>query len=459
MLHVILRALSLATATWACTLLVGCGGAGEPAPRSLLLVMLDTTRADHLSCYGYERETTPVIDALADSGLRFDAAYAQSSLTPVSTGSLLTGTHPYRHGVRSLFTVEGNGLDEALVCLPELFLERGYRTAGFVSAAPMGAKHGFAQGFEVYSDDIKQGVSSQLLRRRRNLYQRRGDIATDEAIAWLDEVEDEPFFLLLHMFDAHDPSLVPPRAFLEEHSSLALPPALDEVQHLPGLSDPEKLDLYDAELRYMDEQVGRLLAKLDETGAREETVVVVLADHGEGLGQHDFWTHGLLWGEQLRVPLVIAGPGLPRASVISERARVVDLLPTLAELFDLRLGDSLLDGRSLMPLVRGVAEPQPRELYAEVHHAAEDNLERDAEMYTLTVGPWKYIHRPVGERHELYRLDTDPLELENIYTPDDVMARFLHARLGELGAISGTGASLDGLSEADLEALRQMGYL
>lgn len=445
------------------SLLALCGcGAGSAERPNLLIVLLDTTRADHLSCYGYEKRTSPVLDALAAEGVRFDAAYSQSSLTPVSTGSLLTGVHPYRHGVRSLFTVAGQGLDETLVTLPELFQARGYRTAGFVAAAPMGAKHGFGRGFEHYSDDFRQGTPREVLRARRpGVYQRRGEVVADELIDWLDGVEDEPFFALLHMFDAHDWSFVPPRAFLAEHTELVLPFELDRTQQLQGLrTNADKRALYDAEITYMDVQVGRVLDALERQGRREDTYVLVLADHGEGLGQHDFWTHGLLWGEQLRVPLLLSGPELPAERVVAERARVVDVLPTLAELFDLSLGENLLDGQSLLPLVEGESEgAEPRELYAEVHHAPEDNLRRDPEMYTLTVGPWKYVHRPSVGTHELYQLEEDPLELDNRYAPDDVMVRYLQARLHEMGAISGGGASLSELSESELEALRNLGYL
>ncbi len=438
-----------------------CGGS-EPPP-NVLVVLLDTTRADHLSCYGYPRETTPAIDRLAREGARFEDVRSQSSLTPVSASTLLTGALPFRHGVRSLFAVGGETLSRDVASLPELWQRSGRRTAAFVSAKPMGQQYGLARGFETYHDDLAESFARHGVERASDAPQRPADDTTELVLDWLDENGREPFGMLVHFFDAHDPSFVPPPDWLARNVSFPLPEKLRRAgpeQRIPALTNPRnRVDLYDAELRFMDEQLARIVAKLQEQGTLENTLVVVLADHGEAFGEHGFWTHGILYEEQLHVPLVLRGPGIPRGAVVRDRARVVDVLPTLAELLELPAPAQALDGRSLAPLLRGTTEGESREVYAEVHHAAEDRLKRDAEMYALRSGDWKYIHRPATGRHELYDLSKDPHELTNLYAADHPRAVGLALRLTRLGALGGAGVSLEGLSQEQLDELRQLGYL
>lgn len=445
-------------------LALACGR--EPAePRNLLLVLLDTTRADRLSCYGGAAGTTPTIDALAQSGTRFEVAYSQSSLTPVSAASLMTGALPQRTGVRSLFVVGGQTLAADVPSLFEELRGQGLATAAFVSAKPMGRQYGLDRGFEVYDDDLTETAARHGIERFADAPQRPAEETTERALAWLAEHGREPFALLLHWFDAHDPSFVPPREFLAEHLPLEQPPGVGRTtspQTWPELYRPESLvQLYAAEVAYMDRELGRVLARLGELGVRDDTLVCVIADHGEAFGEHDFWTHGILYEEQLRVPLVLAGPGIPAGRDVSSVVRLVDLAPTLLEVFGSAVGGAAFDGRSLVPLLAREAHEPARlpEVYAEVHHAAEDRLERDTEMYALRVGEWKYIHRPVNGRHELYDLARDPLELVNLYAPDQAMALALQTRLLRMGAVDGAAPSLEGIAPEELERLRALGYL
>jgi len=442
--------------------LSACAGGGAEPPLNLLLVLLDTTRADHLSCYGHEVETTPTIDRLAADGVRFAGVHAQSSLTPVSSGTLLSGALPFRHGVRSLYVVGRESMSPDVASLFELLSESGRRTAGFVSAKPMGRQYGLARGFDTYEDDMSGTRERYGLSGFADAPQRPGDETVDLALEWLDRHGAEPFALLVHLFDAHDPSFVPPREFLERRVSFPLPPDLGRAVAPGGLPAVARgreslLELYDAEIAFMDEQVARLLAGLDRLGARERTLVVVTADHGEAFGEHDFYTHGLLYEEQLVVPLVMAGPGLPSGRVVEAGGRLVDLLPTLAELLDLPAPTQELDGASLVPAIRSGAVPA-REVYAEVHHAADDQRGRDTELYSLCAGGWKYVHRPATGRHELYDLRADPLELANLYAPDHPQAQALRHRIESLGAIDGVVPSTEGMSAEALEALRALGY-
>ncbi|MEM7307018.1 MAG: sulfatase [Planctomycetota bacterium] len=440
--------------------LAACGGgAADDGPRNLLLVVLDTTRADYTAPYGAAADATPTLRALAERGLTFREAYSHSSLTPVSTGSLLTGVTPNRHGIRGLLAVDASQtLREELATLPELFTRAGRRTAAFVSAPPIGHRYGLDRGFEHYSKEVGEHKNRILSQRIGNAFQRRADETLGDALAWLDENGSEPFAAMVHFFDAHDASIVPPREFLEEHLSFPLPEGFEQHQHLVGVLPEDAMrELYAAEILYMDGILARLLERVEELGVLDDTVVVVVADHGEGLGAHDFWTHGLLWGEQLRVPLVLAGPGLPRGVEVGGRARLVDVLPTLCELFDVPVPGGL-DGSSLLPWTRGV-EPERRDVYAEVHNAEDDSMGRAPELYSLTVGRWKYVHAPASGEHRLFDLDADPGEEHDLFDPSHEMVPFFPARLEAGGVVSGSGTSAEGVSDEYLEMLEDLGYL
>jgi arylsulfatase len=444
-------------------LATGCfGERARAGATNLLLVLLDTTRSDHLSCYGYARETTPAIDRLAADGARFEAAFAHSSLTPVSAGTLLSGALPFRHGVRSLFTVDGLSLSDDVASLFELLGRSGRRTAGFVGAKPMGAHYGFARGFDEYHDDLGATKQRYGIERFGDAPQRPADETTELLLAWLDEHADEPFAVLLHLFDAHDPSFIPPRRFLEQRLSFELPAGIGRYLPDPsavGLAgDVQRVvELYDAELAFMDHELERVLARLAELGARERTLVVVTADHGEAFGEHGFYTHGLLYREHLQVPLIFQGPGVPAGSEPASRARLVDVFPTLVELLGLPAPAGVLDGRSLAGALSGSAASD-RDLYAEVHHAEDDPRGREPAMYAVVRGRWKYVHRPVSGRHELFDLAADPAELANLYAPDHPEAQRLQRELEALGALGGGAAALEELDPEQVQSLRELGY-
>jgi len=444
--------------------LSSCGAAGDEAP-NLLFVVLDTTRADHVGCYGYDvRDTTPTIDALAERGVRFASVYAQSSLTPVSAGSFLTGTWPYEHGIRSLFVVGQESLARRSPSLFETLRDAGWRTAGFVSTKPMDRQYGLDRGFETFDDDMQATKAKYGLGRFPDAPQRPGDVTVDRALEWLNEHAGERFALFVHLFDAHDPSFVPPRDFLAQHVSFPLPPNLGRQWSYAPFQGPRGLDferlieLYDAEVRFTDELVARLLARLDDAAVLDDTVICVIADHGESFGEHGYFTHGWMAEEQIRIPVVLAGPGLPEHAVVDARVRAIDLAPTLCELLDVR-APAGFSGRSALALARGEPESSPRVVYAEAHHAPNDYRGRAPAMHTLIDGDWKLVHYPDGRPAELYDLAADPSEATNRAADEPQVVARLLAELLERGAIGGGEVDLSTLSREQLEALRELGYV
>src|SRR5262245_49852554 len=283
----------------ACSALA-CGS--DRRPTSILLVTLDTTRADRIGCYGRADAGTPALDALAARGARFERAYTTAPITLPAHASLLTGSTPPHHGLRD------NGLaalDESAETLAETCARAGRRTAATVSAFPLARSFGLAQGFELYDDEFGNSATAPGAMRQRN-----GDETVRAARAWLAALApDEAFFLWVHLFDAHEPYQAP----------------AEFAQRFPG-------DPYQAEVAFADSSLGELCAALATLGRAEDTVVCVAADHGEGLGEHGEDTHALLlYDSTVHVPLVFAGPGVaPR--VVAEPVSVADAAATLVEL-------------------------------------------------------------------------------------------------------------------------------
>ncbi|MCB9681982.1 MAG: sulfatase-like hydrolase/transferase [Alphaproteobacteria bacterium] len=288
--------------------------ASPPAPDgpSVVLVTLDTTRADHLGAYG-GAAATPAFDGLADRGMLFERAYSSAPLTIPSHSTILTGRFPPSHGVRD----NGNYvLPDSAVTLAERFGHAGYATAAFTAAFPTSRRWGFAQGFDTFSDAL---VHDPVLQDWRDA--RPAGPVVDEAVAWLDDV-DGPVFLWVHLFDAHWP-YAPPEPFASRYGDRP----------------------YDGEIAYADSQLGRLL---DAVAAHGPAVVAVTADHGEGLGDGGEATHGfLLHDATIRVPLVLAGPGVPEGVRGDTPVSHVDLAPTLLALAGVDDTDGL-QGRSLL---------------------------------------------------------------------------------------------------------------
>ncbi len=370
----------------AALIVLGCGG--EPRP-NLLLITIDTTRADHLGCYGYPRPTSPNLDALASEAVRFERCFAHVPITLPSHASILSGTYPSFHGVRD------NGrfvVRDDLLTLAELLGGEGYATAAFVSAFVLDSRYGLDQGFEVYDDSYAAEWSEEQLRDARIYNQmvtdRSADQTTGRALAWLRESAAEPFFMWVHYYDPHQ-RYAPPHPY-------------DQLFH----DSP-----YDGEIAFMDDQIGELLAAFRRRGQWENTAVVVTADHGEGLGQHGETTHAaLVYDSTLEVPLIIKPPASAGIAPGVEPGSTahVDVMPTVLELLGVEAPREL-HGRSLVGRMRGRSSPPPAPSYFE---CALPRFSFGWEpLFGVRAGGWKYIHAP---RRELYHLAEDPDELYNL---------------------------------------------
>ncbi|UCE86438.1 MAG: sulfatase, partial [Deltaproteobacteria bacterium] len=375
--------------------------AADPTPPSrarpnVVLVTIDTLRADHCGTYGYERPTTPRLDALAARGAVFDAAYAVSATTLPSAATILTSLPPNEHGVMK----NGWVLPERVDTMAEILASHGYDTAAFVSSFVLERRFGTAQGFAAYDDDFTGADASSRIRNWEGHdltapYDRRGHQTADRAIAWLKTRQSHaPFFLWLHWFDPHSP-YDPPQPYRDR---FARPDAASQKDRW--------IDLYDGDVRFADEQLGRVLAALDAVAPAERTLTVVVGDHGEGLLDHGWLEHGVhLYEEAVRVPLVVHWPGRIRPQRVPHPVGLVDVLPTLLGLVELPT-HAALRGTDLAPILRGETPADPeravfmqRRLYRGAMHKG---VRVAGPKWAVRWRNWKLIYASLDDVAELY---------------------------------------------------------
>ncbi|HSP13824.1 MAG TPA: sulfatase-like hydrolase/transferase [Thermoanaerobaculia bacterium] len=366
----------------------------ERLPLNVVLITLDATRADHLGCYGSGRGATPAIDRIAAQGVRFDQADSVVPLTLPSHATILTGVLPQRHGLRT----DGSGsLRLSFETLATVFSRRGFRTGAFVGSYLLDHRFGLGRGFGVYDDAVPrdpQALRSPLMSERP------AAAVTDAALAFMRGAGTRPFFAWIHLFDPHEP-YAPPEPFRSRFPSSP----------------------YDGEIAYADSQVARVIDYLNRAGLRNRTIIVVAGDHGEGLGEHGEATHGLLLYEStLRVPLIIAGPGI-RQAVFKEAVSTADIAPTIAALAGAPMNVVRLDGRDLSRGVTGHREPPPRDIYAETMYPMKFGW---TDLVSVRREGKKLIS---GARDELFDLHGDPAETKNLIDADRALDRELAAAL------------------------------
>jgi arylsulfatase A-like enzyme len=456
------RRAALAVAALGC--LAACA---EPRPPNVLLVVVDTLRADHCSVYGYERDTTPRLRALAQEGVRFDRAYAPVGLTAPSHASLFTALHPLTHGL----VRNGLALGDEQVTLAEYLSVRGYQTAAVVSSFVLDRRFGLDQGFAFYDDAFDPGEATVEVAEWEGQaveegFDRRADHTTRRAVAWLRGSRDPaaPFLLFVHYFDPHAPYEPAP-----SHADRFAPASDDHLARAVAA--------YDAEIAFTDDAIGQLLDALDELGLSDGTVVVVTADHGEGLMQRGYMLHGVsVHEEEVRVPLLVRWPGhIPTGGRIAEPVSVLDLLPTLADLVGVASEGGAFEGRSLAGALAN-AEPldpeRPLVLYRRDFGPAElgptllddgDDATPDVEVagaqVALRKGRWKYVLAPQESPPVLYDLEADPAELVDVSGQSPQQAERLRSRLERWLAAHPSGAAPPREPTAEDRArLRALGY-
>jgi choline-sulfatase len=395
----------------------------------ILLVTLDTTRADHVGAYGSRRARTPVLDRLAVEGTRFASATATAPLTLPAHASMLTGLLPPEHGVRN----NGNfRLEERTPTVAAVLQGHGYRTAAFVSAFVLDRRFGLARGFERYDDSVVEGTAAEVFSFES---QRTGDKTGAALIRWLETYAASPgapFFAWLHLFDPHEP-YVPPAPFRE-----AFP------------DSP-----YDGEIAFADSVLGTVMEALERLHLEDRVVVIAAGDHGESLGEHGEETHSMLLYEgAVRVPLVLWGPGrVPAGRVVTEPVSGIDIAPTILALAAAPpLAPS--HSRSLLPLLRGRPDGAPRALYTETLCPQFDM--GWAPLRSVRDDRYKLIDAP---RPELFDLSRDPAESTNLY---DRQENVVAALRGQLAALAGTGwgaMSVMAMSREVEERLAALGYV
>ena len=401
---------------------------GALAGWNVLLVSMDTVRRDRLHCYGREQIDTPIVDQLARTGIRFDQAITPVPMTLPGHASMLTGLNPMHHGARV------NGmfkLDENVPTIQGELGKRGYRTGAVIAAFVLDRRYGLSRAFDTYDDDLTGGRQSYQFSYRERPAERVNAAAT----AWLRKDPSKPFFLFVHYFDPHWPYSAP-EPFASKYKD-------------------NEYGGYDGEIAYTDDQLGKLLNVLDELGVRDRTLVVVVSDHGEGLGQHDEHTHSLLvYDTTLLVPMIFSGPSpIPHNRLVSRQVGLIDLAPTILDLLGAPIPASL-DGTSLLaPPPAG-----PRSLYIET--LATKFMHGWAPLVGVRRDDVKLILAP---ECELYDLRADPSELENVLKsrPETVseMRETLATLVGgdpELATAVTASMTMD--AEA-LEKLRDLGYV
>jgi choline-sulfatase len=406
--------------------LVGRANAGRP---SVLLVSIDTLRADHVGSYGYPAAATPVIDALAARGLRFEQAETVTPLTLPAHASLLSGTFPASHGVRD------NGsfyVGDEVTTLAEVLKAHGYRTGGFVGAYVLDHRWGIAQGFDHYYDDFD--LSRFEMAAGIDAAQRPGREVVDHALAWLAGDGDQPFFAWVHLYDPHSP-YVPPEPYRSR-----FPATLEGA--------------YDGEIAATDAQVGRLIDFLTSSRRLANTVIVVVGDHGESLGEHGEQQHGFfVYDASVRIPLIVAGPRVPTRAV-PDQVRIVDVMPTILELAGVK-APSAVQGVSLMPLGRGERQDllgYSETWYPRYHYGW-------SELTAVRDGRYKFIAAP---RRELYDTKTDPGELHDVAASNPRVAAALERALADMTAkltVAATPQKPRPVEPDVEEKLRSLGYV
>ena len=508
------RGIALLALLTALVAVVSCSARKRPV--NVVVIVLDTLRADRLGCYGYARETSPNLDRLASEGFLFENTVTASPWTAPSLISLMTSLYPAAHDVRD--TPHPGLLAEGVTTLAEILRERGYETAAFTEGGYAKSDFGLGQGFELYPEEaIDAEAGHAIVGHPSRIVENVG-----RTVRWLGERTDRPFFLFFHTYEVHAPYRAPeahvhrflpgydeqrehdavrsvterwnasreidrdgaltvamhrrrcaqqddlprfadPYAYSDRTAELGLAP--EQLAHLPEMRERMN-DLYDAGIRHADEQVERILAVLRERRMLDNTLVVFVSDHGEGLGEHGRLEHGeVLYGEVLLVPLILRVPeplrrDLPRSGRVEPIVRTVDVLPTVLDLLAIPHDGLPMQGSSLLGLMKGGSEDRPGFSHARTVERPFDTEE------SVRMGPWRLILDTASGATLLYDLRSDPGALRDVSAQHPEVVERLRGLLdaqrardaalrAELGGSTAPGV----LDEATRRELRNLGYV
>ncbi len=445
-------------------LTLSCNGGNVPEKPNVILIIVDTLRADHLSCYDYERNTSPAIDSIAKGGIQFLNAYTTAPWTQPAVASIITGLLPYYHNVCDLFDI----LSPDNITLAELLRDEGYKTGAVISHKLLESKLGYAQGFDYYNED-NVGDESTV----------SSDKVTGNAVKWIDNNKKNDFFLMLHYFDPH--------YAYEHHEDFDYSTgyegelkAGDDIWDLRSRKDNmsnEDLsflkNLYDEEISFTDKNIGILIQYLKDENLFDKSIIVITADHGEEFNEHGWLGHTVhLYEELVHVPLLIHIPGneyTPKK--IKGNVSVADIVPTILELLDIGYDKSVFNGKSLSGKIKGENEiVKDNPVFFQITFALneEKNL-RAKQKFSIKngvlLGKEKLIYDIANEVWELYDISSDKSEKSNISTEKTETYKQLKSYLekspireqGERGLSKGANKLTP--SKKDVESLKSLGYL
>jgi arylsulfatase A-like enzyme/Tfp pilus assembly protein PilF len=409
-------------------------GTLNPQDLNILFFTLDTTRADHLGCYGYPRIETPNIDRLAGQGIRFRNATSQAPLTLPSHSSIFTGTYPFYNGVRD------NGgfyLDPDKTTLAEVLHQAGWATSAFIGAFVLDSRWGVNQGFDYYYDNFDFAKYKTI---SLDSVQRKGGEVIQAFLDWFRGNWQRKFFSWIHLYDPHTP-YEPPEPYKTRYGD-------------------RPWGLYDGEIAYVDSLIGNVIEELEKKGLLEKTLIIIVADHGESLGEHHESGHGFfVYDATQSVPLIVRVPAPAlQGKVIESQVQNVDIMPSLLELLGLPLPKEV-QGRSFLPLIVSQSDGGERLAYSETYYPRYHY--GWSELKSLRSVKYKFIQAP---RPELYDLVRDPSEQSNIYSSSSEEGKRLERELQNLQAKMSTKGiedkgpqNLDGDAREKLMALGYIG--